>query len=218
MGRCRIILDPPHRVTDQTGVYTAAHIGGGRYDVPMQEAGNRYRWKPTDHVSEATDRVAGDLGRAGGVPPLGAKIVAQGRAGAHDGADAHEAARQFLSPKLTDLHDPALLPGASEAAKRLIRAVEDRQPIVIYGDYDVDGITASAVLWHTLRLADADVRTYIPHRLDEGYGLNSEAIETITRESDSKPLIISVDCGITAIEPARVAKELGVDLVYSGRG
>ncbi len=181
----------------------------------MQEAGNRYRWKPTDHVPEATDRLAGELVRSLGVPPLVAKVLAQRTAGAHDGADAHETARQFLSPKLTDLHDPALLPGASEAAKRLIRAVEDRQPIVIYGDYDVDGITASAVLWHTLRLADADVRTYIPHRLDEGYGLNSEAIETITRESDSKPLIISVDCGITAIEPARVAKELGVDLVIT---
>jgi single-stranded-DNA-specific exonuclease len=181
----------------------------------MQEAGNRYRWKPADQTPETTDRLAGELVRSLGVPPLVAKVLAQRTPGALEGADAHEAARRFLSPKLTDLHDPALLPGASDAAKRLIRAVADNQPIVIYGDYDVDGVTASAVLWHTFKLADADVYTYIPHRLDEGYGLNSEAIESIAREHGSKPLIISVDCGITATEPAQVAKELGVDLIIT---
>lgn len=181
----------------------------------MQEAGNSYRWKPTDDAPEATDRLAEELVRSLGVQPLVAKVLAQRTVGVSDDIDTHEVARRFLTPKLTDLHDPALLPGASEAAKRLVQAVKDGQPIVIYGDYDVDGVTASAVLWHTLKLAGAEVHTYIPHRLDEGYGLNSEAIESITRESDSKPLIISVDCGITATGPARVAKELGVDLIIT---
>jgi len=150
-----------------------------------------------------------------------------------------DAAKRFLQPSLNDLHDPADLPGCVTAARRVARAIADGQPIVIYGDYDVDGVTASAILYHTLTLAGADVSTYVPHRLDEGYGLNEDAIRQIadggwrmadrgTHGVDASatpidppspiahpPLIVSVDCGITATGPARVARELGVDLIIT---
>jgi single-stranded-DNA-specific exonuclease len=123
-----------------------------------------------------------------------------------------ETARDFLNPKMTQLHDPDLLPNISTAASRMSRAVREGQPIVIYGDYDVDGITASSILWHTLRLAGAHVRTYVPHRIEEGYGINCDAI---TAMCEADPLIISVDCGITAVEPAAIAKAKGVDLIIT---
>ncbi|QKK08333.1 MAG: hypothetical protein HND58_09155 [Planctomycetota bacterium] len=79
----------------------------------------------------------------------------------------------------------------------------------------MDGITATAILWHTCKALapDGDIRTYVPHRLDEGYGLNADAIATLARAGAA--VIVSVDCGITACEPARVAKDLGVDLVIT---
>jgi single-stranded-DNA-specific exonuclease len=149
--------------------------------------------------------------RRGRQHPLVAQLLAA------RGVVGDDAVDRFLKPRLTDLHDPADLPGASAAAQRLCRAVHDRQPIVIYGDYDVDGVTASAILYHTLTRAGANVRTYVPHRLDEGYGLNAEAIHQIATSGHSAtpPLIVSVDCGITATGPARVARELGVDLIIT---
>lgn len=121
----------------------------------------------------------------------------------------------YLTPSLRAMHDPGLIPDLDRAAERILRAVAAREPIVIYGDYDVDGVTASAILVHTLRAIDpnAPVRTYIPHRLDEGYGINHEAIEQLAGEGTR--VIVSVDCGITAVEPARVAKRLGVDLIIT---
>lgn len=155
----------------------------------------------------------------------------------HRGVADAEAARRFLKPSLHDLSDPADLPGCARAAERLVAAVRAGQRIVVYGDYDVDGVTASAILWHVLRLAGADVHTYVPHRIDEGYGLNAEAVAGIARgelpaaddegdaghiladapspTGDAPPLIVTVDCGITAVEPARAARELGVDLIVT---
>ena len=126
-----------------------------------------------------------------------------------------EQADAYLTPSLRAMHDPGLIPDLDRAAERILRAVAAREPVVIYGDYDVDGVTASAILVHTLRAIDpgAPVRTYIPHRLDEGYGINSEAIEQLAGEGAR--VIVSVDCGITAVEPARVARRLGVDLIIT---
>lgn len=131
------------------------------------------------------------------------------------GVETAEQARAFLKPSLQHLHAPAILPGCEKAAKRLVQAVEQGQTIIIYGDYDVDGVTATAILYHTLTLAGANVQTYVPHRLDEGYGLNAEAIASLSASTDKPPLIVSVDCGITAVEPARVAREQGVDLIIT---
>ncbi len=124
-------------------------------------------------------------------------------------------AEAFLNPSLLGLHDPSLLPDADRAAERMLDAVDRDEPIVIYGDYDVDGVTATAILWHTLKELHpkAVVRSYVPHRLGEGYGLNEEAIEQLAGEGAG--LIVSVDCGITARGPALVAKRLGVDLIIT---
>ncbi|MCZ6816431.1 MAG: single-stranded-DNA-specific exonuclease RecJ, partial [Planctomycetota bacterium] len=124
-----------------------------------------------------------------------------------------EAARKFLNPRATDILPPETLPNCEAAAERIFEAVRRGERIVIFGDYDVDGITAVSILWHCLRIAEAKVDYYIPHRLEEGYGISTEAIEAIAK--DGARMIISVDCGVTAIEPAKRAKELGVELIIT---
>lgn len=121
----------------------------------------------------------------------------------------------FLDPSLKDLHEPTLIPDLQRSAERILDAIQSREPIVIFGDYDVDGVTASAILIHIIRGIDpdADVRSYIPHRVEEGYGLNEEAIRSL--HAHGATLIVSVDCGITAIEPALVARSLGIDLIIT---
>ena len=121
--------------------------------------------------------------------------------------------QDFLRPSLKSLHDPATIPGLTRAAERVAKAIADKQKIVIYGDYDVDGITATAILWHAIRTLGGTCDFYIPHRIEEGYGLNAEAIEQIC--TDGAGLILTVDCGVTAIIPARVAAEHGVDLIIT---
>ncbi|MEZ6233039.1 MAG: single-stranded-DNA-specific exonuclease RecJ [Phycisphaerales bacterium] len=124
-------------------------------------------------------------------------------------------AAAFLAPTLKHLHDPSLLPNIDLACERLLDAARTREPIAIFGDYDVDGITATAILYHTLRLLQpkADVRTYVPHRLDEGYGLSADALEQLAAEGVR--VVVSVDCGITAVEPARRARRAGLDLIIT---
>jgi single-stranded-DNA-specific exonuclease len=126
-----------------------------------------------------------------------------------------EAVAPFLEPKLTMLHDPSLMPDLDKAAQRLLRAARGGEKVVIYGDYDVDGVTATAILRHTLKQIEpgAVVDSYIPHRLEEGYGLNTGAIEELARQGAG--VIVSVDCGVTAIEPAAAARRAGVDLIIT---
>jgi single-stranded-DNA-specific exonuclease len=150
---------------------------------------------------------AAKLAQALGVPPLVAVALGQ------RGLTTPEAARAFLKPELTQLHEPAALPGIAAAAERLVAAARDKQPIVIYGDYDVDGITASAILWQALRLADANVRVYIPHRLEEGYGLNMEAVEKLAAEGAR--VLVTVDCGISGVAETARGRELGMDVIIT---
>ncbi len=126
-----------------------------------------------------------------------------------------EAGKSFLNPSLRTMHDPSDIPDLDKAAERIMLAIEQGEQIVIFGDYDVDGVTASTILIQMIRAIreDVDVRSYIPHRLDEGYGINSEAIRSLA--GDGAKLIVSVDCGITANEPADVAREVGVDLIIT---
>jgi len=119
----------------------------------------------------------------------------------------------FLKPSLMALHDPGLIPNLSRASQRVARAIHEKQKIVIFGDYDVDGITGTTILWHAIRTLGGNVQYYIPHRIDEGYGLNREAVVQLCDAGAG--LIITVDCGITAIEPAQAARERGVDLIIS---
>ncbi|MEM6562450.1 MAG: DHH family phosphoesterase, partial [Planctomycetota bacterium] len=147
------------------------------------------------------------LARDADVSELVAGLLQQ--RGIHDADDA----RKFLKPALTDLLDPSDLPGCDAAAARLAKALRGNEKIVIYGDYDVDGITATAILYHPLTLLGGEVATYVPHRIDEGYGLNEAAIRELANiEVD---VIVTVDCGITAHAQATAAKDLGVDLIIT---
>jgi len=124
-----------------------------------------------------------------------------------------ETARQFMRPSMNDLLLPDRLPGARAAADRIAAAVTNRDRIVIYGDYDVDGITGVSILWHCLQLADANVDYYIPHRLEEGYGIHAAAVEQLAAEGAK--LIVTVDCGITGTAAAEAARRCGVDLIIT---
>src|SRR3954452_10125777 len=90
-----------------------------------------------------------------------------------------DACREFLRPSLRLLHDPQLIAGLRPAAERIAKSISEKEKIVVYGDYDVDGITAVAILWHAIKLLDGNVDYYIPHRIEEGYGLNAEAVTQI---------------------------------------
>lgn len=132
------------------------------------------------------------------------------------GMESEQEATAYLETSLHNLHDVALLPNVDKAARRMVEAVNRGEKIAIYGDYDVDGITATAILYHALKTAaaEAQVVTYVPHRISEGYGINTEAIEQLIDEVGAD-LIISVDCGITAFEPALCARDKGVDLIIT---
>lgn len=141
--------------------------------------------------------------------PLVARILAA------RGLDDPGAAEAFLRPSLKHLHDPSLMPGLDRAAERVLGAVRRGERIAIYGDYDVDGVSGTAILFHTLRAMapTADLRTYVPHRLDEGYGVHPVAVRQLAAEGVR--LIVTVDCGITAAESARAAREFGLDLIIT---
>lgn len=160
------------------------------------------RWNIAD-----PDPRAGDLARALRTSPVIAQILLNRR------LEDPATCQAFLSPKLTQLHPPEAIPGLPRAAERIAAAIRAREKVVIYGDYDVDGITATAILWHAVRLLGGSVEYYIPHRVEEGYGLNSEALRQIC--DGGAGVVVSVDCGVTAIEPARVARDRGVDLVIT---
>jgi single-stranded-DNA-specific exonuclease len=129
--------------------------------------------------------------------------------------DLHKAdmARSFLSPKLTDLIEPEQMYGIPAAAEHIKAAVESGKKISIYGDYDVDGITSTSILWHLLKMLGAQVDYYIPHRVDEGYGLNADAVRQLA--DNGTELMITVDCGITGVEEVRLAYERGIEVILT---
>lgn len=145
--------------------------------------------------------------RAEGVPTLVAAVLCS------RGLETLEQATEFLSwhPRL--LCDPFLMKDMDKAVSRIRAALENKEKIAVYGDYDVDGITSTCLLTHYLRSCGGEVCYYIPCRLEEGYGVNCEALASLQREGVS--LIITVDCGITAVEEVLYAKELGMDIVIT---
>ena len=125
--------------------------------------------------------------------------------------DTYEKAKTFFRPENEKLHDPFLMKDMEEGACRLSTAIRNREKVVIYGDYDVDGTTAVSIMYTFLKGFGLDVEYYIPHRFKEGYGINPDGIQySIDKKAD---LIVSVDCGITAVEEALYAKENGIDLI-----
>lgn len=129
------------------------------------------------------------------------------------GIEHREQASLFLDPSLTRLQPPEDLPGCTETAWKLARAIAEKRRIVIYGDYDVDGITATAILREVLKTLGADVHYYVPSRLDEGYGLHNGAIKSLYEQGTKT--IITVDCGISSIEQADFATSLGIELLIT---
>ncbi len=161
---------------------------------------NEWVVRPTD------DRVA-PLAQSLRVSPLVAQVlVNRGITEAADGS-------VFLRPKLTELIRPDRMPGIEPAVRRIKQAIEGKEKITLYGDYDVDGITGVSILWELLTMLDASVDFYIPHRIDEGYGLNIDAVRSLAESGTS--LLITVDCGITAIDAAAQARQLGLDLIIT---
>lgn len=122
-------------------------------------------------------------------------------------------AKAFFDPKLSDLLPPSDLAGTEKAADLLLAAIKQGCKIVIYGDYDVDGITGTAILWRVLRMGGANADYYIPHRLEEGYGINEQAIRQIAAEGAG--VLITVDCGITACHELQIARDLGLQVIVT---
>ena len=129
------------------------------------------------------------------------------------GVEDVESARAFLRPHLNDLADPDLLPGMEAAVARIYEAARNKEKMLVYGDYDVDGTSATALLVRFFRLAGLDVDYYVPHRIDEGYGLNLEAISDFKRRGIT--LMVTVDCGINAVTEAEHARKEGIDLIIT---
>lgn len=119
----------------------------------------------------------------------------------------------FLNPTRNDFYDPFLLPDMEKAVDRIIKAIEMKEKVVIYGDYDVDGITSVTVLKKYLKERGLDAGYYIPNRLEEGYGLNSEAISKIIDEKYT--LMITVDCGISGIKEVEECNKSGIDTIIT---
>ncbi|WP_242345681.1 single-stranded-DNA-specific exonuclease RecJ [Anaeromyxobacter terrae] len=150
-------------------------------------------------------QVAARLADALKLHPVAARVLA-GR-----GLVAPDAAEVFLAARLTDLPDPFTMKGMDAAVARLVQAIEAGERIACYGDYDVDGVTSTALLCGFLRAAGADVVTYTPHRLVEGYGLNVDAVKKLAAQGAR--LLVTLDCGITSVEEVRAAAALGLDTV-----
>jgi single-stranded-DNA-specific exonuclease len=129
------------------------------------------------------------------------------------GFETHHDATEFLRPSLSTLHDPSSMLDMEIAAKRILKATASREPILLYGDYDVDGTSSIVMLKTALSLLEANVEFHIPHRLKEGYGMRNEAIEEAAAKGIK--LIISVDTGIRANAVVLRARELGIDVIVT---
>ena len=147
-----------------------------------------------------------ELERAG-LPPLCAAVLCA------RGVDTAPAASAFLAHGPDLLHDPFLLRDMEKAVERISRAIREQETLAVYGDYDVDGITATCLLTQFLRTLGGQVVSYIPDRTEEGYGLNNHAIDALARQGVT--LIVTVDCGITAAQEVEYARALGVDVVIT---
>ena len=161
------------------------------------------KWKIQQHDKTRVIQLAAELAVS---PVVAALLIARGYADT-------QAAQSFLNPSLEQIHDPSLMLGMSEAVKRVLRAIDDHEPILIYGDYDVDGTTGTAVLLRALRMLGATCGYHVPHRFTEGYGIQQAALEKA--KADGYTLVISVDCGIRAHEPLQWAQANRLDIIIT---
>ena len=150
---------------------------------------------------------AAALGDSLGIPAIVAQLLVQ------RGISEPEAARTFLNPSLDQLHSPTLMLGMEQAVERLTAAISNKEDVLIYGDYDVDGTVAVVILKTAIELCGGTVDFHVPHRIREGYGMKDDVIEAAA--AAGVRLIISVDTGIRAFQAAETAKRLGVDLIVT---
>jgi len=163
---------------------------------------------PRDWVIAPTDEaIARGFAEGLGISPVTARVLA-GR-----GIRSIGEAKAFLRPTLNQMHEPDVMADIDLAAARILDAVEKSERIVVYGDYDADGLCATALMVSFLRLLGAEPRAYIPNRLEQVYGLHPESVEEIAAAGCD--LVVTVDCGVTAIDEAKMLAERGIDLVVT---
>jgi len=162
----------------------------------------KYRWS----LASAQPTLAAQLANRHKISPLVAQCLL------NRGLDDPERIGRFLQPRLKQLADPFLLPNMGAAVERLFRARERREPLVIFGDYDVDGVTSTALLTEVLRRLGWTVDYYLPHRLDEGYGPSLEAVEHCLKRFPVT-LLLAVDCGSTTVDSIAWLGQRGVDVI-----
>ncbi len=160
-------------------------------------------WHLQPHDPSAIDRLA----RALKVSPILAQLLLNRKM-----AEPSDAER-FLACPLSGLLDPELLPGVDAAVERLLLAIQEQKKICVYGDYDVDGVTATAILLTCLTLLKAKVDFHVPHRLDDGYGLSNETLQKLAENGTN--VVVTVDCGIASLDEAEEAHRLGLELIIT---
>jgi single-stranded-DNA-specific exonuclease len=164
---------------------------------------NEKSWKIRPRHVEIQQRLSPQLG----ISPLLSQLLATRN------ITTPEEAEVFLSPKLSDLHSPFLMKDMEKTVKRISKAIKSQEEIVLYGDYDVDGVTGVSILLLFLRDAGARVSFFIPDRVEEGYGLHTEALKRIKEEGAK--LIITVDCGTSDVEQVKFAKQQGMEVIIT---
>lgn len=164
---------------------------------------SKTRWQPAQVDEKSCQQLVNQLH----IHPTVARMLV--KRGIQDPAQAE----RFLQPKLDDLYDPFLLDGMKEAVERIRQAIDQGEKILIYGDYDADGVSSTSLMMSVFRKLQADVEYYIPNRFREGYGINKEALQ-LAKERGFQ-LVISVDTGISAVKEAEFARQLGLDLIIT---
>lgn len=163
----------------------------------------RKRWR----IKDPNPTMQRDLVSTFGISQITAQLLA------NRGVDNIKSASDFLNCSMAACHDPFLFKDMDKAVSRVKKAISSHEKILVYGDYDVDGMTAVAVLSSALKALGADVQTYIPNRLEEGYGLNMGAIKRA--QNHGIVLIITVDCGITSFTEIEYARSLSIDVIVT---
>jgi single-stranded-DNA-specific exonuclease len=162
----------------------------------------KYRWS----LAPPQPLLAGQLATQLEIPPLLVQCLL------NRGFSEPSAIANFLSPRLKNLADPFLLPDMAPAVERLFQARQQPEPLVVFGDYDVDGVTSTALLLEVLRPLGWQVDFYLPNRMDEGYGLSADGVENCLNKFPVQ-LLLAVDCGSTAVETIRHLRSRGVDVI-----
>ena len=163
---------------------------------------SKWHYHPLTSAEQESESALDD--RFAGTPPVSQLLVQRG-------ITTVDEANRFFNPSLADMHDPFLMPDMDKAVGRLNKAMGRKERIMVYGDYDVDGTTAVALVYKFLRQFYSNIEYYIPTRYDEGYGISLSSIDYAERQGVK--LIIILDCGIKAIEEIRYAAERGIDFI-----